>query len=228
MIEINLLPGTAKRAPRRKSSLGLTAFNKGGGGGGGGSGSPKFDRMGMLVIGGWVLGPLAVGWLFLGASARMDELSVAIEGAQADSARYAEIRAANDVLRARQDTIAQKLQIIQEIDASRYTWSHIMDEVSRALPQYTWLRNIAYVSTDAPIHKPSFRIEGRSGNTFALTQFMQSLEASPFIRGVTLVTTNQIVEQDKTLYSFMLDAYFEEPPPEVIQTVPLFGSQEGF
>lgn len=222
MIEINLLPGSPKRAPKRKAGLGLPAFNKPS------AGLPKFDRMAAFIVAAWVLGPVLVGWLYLGSGARMDQLTADIQGAQADSARYAEIRAANDILRARQDTIAQKLQIIQEIDASRFVWSHVMDEVSRALPQYTWLRTMNYVSSDAPINTPAFRIEGRAGSTFALTQFMQNLEASPFIRSVTLVTTNQVLEDNKSLYSFMLDAQFEEPPPEVIQTVPLFGTQEGY
>jgi Tfp pilus assembly protein PilN len=221
MIEINLLPGSPKRAPKRKAGIGLPAFNKP-------AGLPKFDRMGLFVVLGWLAGPLAAGWLFWSATQRMEQLSTSIEAAQADSARYAEVRKANDILRARQDTIAQKLQIIQEIDASRYTWSHIMDEVSRALPQYTWLRSVLYTASDGPMTKPSFRIDGRTGNTFALTQFMLNLEASPFLRGVTLVMTSQVVEQEKSLYSFMLDAQFEEPPPEVIQTVPLFGSQEGY
>ncbi len=222
MIEINLLPGSPKRASKRRMRS-LPAFNKPS------TGSlSKLDRMALFIVGGWVVGPALVGWLYLSSTQRMDELAVAIEGAQADSARYAQIRAANDILRARQDTIAQKLQIIQEIDASRFVWSHIMDEVSRALPPYTWLRNISYVSVDAPMNVPAFRIEGRTGNTFALTQFMQDLEASPFLRGVTLVTTDQIRENDKSVYSFTLDVRFEEPPPEVIQTVPLFGTQEGY
>lgn len=221
MIEINLLPGSAKHAPKRKG-LALPAFNKPS------AGLPKFDRMAAFIVAAWVLGPVVVGWLYLGSGARMDRLGTDIEAAQADSARYAEIRAANDILRARQDTIAQKLQIIQEIDASRFVWSHIMEELSRALPQYTWLTTINHLASDAPFHLPAFRIEGRAGNTFALTQFMQNLEASPFIRAVTLISTTQVQEDTKSLYSFMLDAQFEEPPPEVIQTVPLFGTREGY
>jgi Tfp pilus assembly protein PilN len=222
VIEINLLPGSTRRASGRKLSLALPSFNKPSG--------PKLrvDRLALLVVGGWVFGPLLIGWLFFGSVRQMDELEVAIEGARQDSARYAEILAANNILRARQDTIAQKLQIIQEIDASRYTWSHILDEISAALPQYTWLRNIFFVTNDSPLTAPRFTIEGRTGNTLALTQFMQNLEASPFLRTITLVTTDQVVEQDKSLYSFLLEAHFEQPPPEIITTVPLFSTQEGF
>lgn len=222
MIEINLLPGTTKRASGRKLNLALPSFNKPSGG------IPNVDRMTLLIVGGWLIGPLLVGWLFFGSARQLSDLEVAIEGARQDSVRYAEIRAANDLLRARQDTIAQKLQIIQEIDASRFTWAHILDEVSLSLPQYTWLSSMFYVTNDSPLTSPKFTIEGRTGNTLALTQFMQNLEASPFLRGITLVTTDQVVEQEKSVYAFRLEAHYQTPPPEAINTVPLFSAKEGF
>jgi len=221
VIEINLLPGTGKRSSRKKLSLGLSSAPRAA------KGSPV-DRWLLFIVLGWVAGPVLVGWLWLGSGQRIDELNTAIEGARLDSARYAELRKANAVLQARQDTIAQKLNIIQEIDAGRYVWSHVLDEVSRALPQYTWLSNVLYISSDAPMNLPRFTIEGRTGNTFALTQFMQNLEASPFLRAITLVTTDQVRDQDKTVYAFFLEGVFEEPPPDVIRSVPLFGAQEGF
>lgn len=221
MIEINLLPGTGKRSGRKKISLGLPARARS-------ASAPSVDRWLLFIVVAWIAGPVLVGWLYLGSQNRIGELDVAIEGARLDSARYAEMRKANAVLLARQDTIAQKLNIIQEIDAGRYVWSHILDEVSRALPQYTWLSNVLYISSDAPIHSPRFTIEGRTGNTLALTQFMNNLEASPFLRSITLVTTDQVPDQGRNVYAFFLEGQFEVPPPDAIRSVPLFGTQEGF
>jgi Tfp pilus assembly protein PilN len=221
VIEINLLPGTGKRSSRKKISLGLPTRVRS-------TSAPSVDRWLLFILVAWIAGPVLVGWLYLGANNRVAELDTAIEGARLDSARYAELRKANAVLQARQDTIAQKLNIIQEIDAGRYVWSHVLDEVSRALPQYTWLANVLYLSSDAPIHMPRFTIEGRTGNTIALTQFMNNLEASPFLRGITLVTTDQVRDQDRTVYAFFLEGQFEEPSPDAIRSIPLFGTQEGF
>ncbi len=174
-----------------------------------------------------MLSPALIGWLFFTSSGTRTELQVAIEGARLDSTRYAEIRAANAVLMARQDTIAQKLEIIQEIDAGRYTWAHIVDEVSRAVPQYTWLVNMVYVSQPLPLDAPKFVIDGRTGNTFALTQFMQDLEASPFVRNVRLLQTDQIRSPDnKLIYSFALEGEYQLPTPDLIRTVAIF-SREG-
>jgi Tfp pilus assembly protein PilN len=222
VIEINLLPGSSKRTARRMPKVGLPK------GVARRSGTPGFDRWTAVAVAAWIAGPLLVGWLFLSTGRRAADLETGIAAARADSVRYAEMRRANEVLLARQDTIAQKLQIIQEIDASRFIWAHIMDEISRALPQYTWLANVLFITSDRPLQEPRFSIEGRTGNTLALTQFMQNLEASPFLRAITLVTTNQIREQDKLIYSFFLEGRYEEPPPEAITTVPLFGPAEGF
>lgn len=214
MIEVNLLPGASRRPARRRSvrlPFSFSALGK----------LPGLDRWTLAVAGGWIVGPAAIVWLFLGASSRRDELNLRIEQAVQDSSRYATLIAAQEKLRARRDTIAQKLQIIQEIDAGRYIWAHILDEVNRALPDYTWLTRITHMDTGGTL--PEFQITGRTGNTFALTRFMKDLEASPFIHAVRLTTTELVkVEGDRLVYQFILLATYEEPSPELVEMVPLF------
>jgi Tfp pilus assembly protein PilN len=158
---------------------------------------------------------------------RTAELQVQIDEARADSARYADLIEQNESLRARGDSIAQRVQIIQQIDGDRYVWAHIMDEVARALPDYTWLTELLQVSLGNEVQ---FRITGRAGNTFALTQFMENLEASLFLRDVRLNSTDQIVEQlgegrlRRAVYEFVLEVVFDRPSPEFLETVPLLGT----
>ncbi len=183
----------------------------------------------------WVLGSTVVvvaaaavcGWWFTTVNSRTAEIQVQIEEARADSARYADLIQQNDALMARRDSIAQRVEIIQEIDGDRYIWPHIMDEVARALPDYTWLTEMLQVSLGDELQ---FRIIGRVGNTFALTQFGENLEASLFIRNVQLITTEQIVEEigesgiRRAVYQFTMEAMYERPSVEFLETVPLFGS----
>lgn len=220
MIQINLLPGSQKKGGgrrRRRAGTSAPALRlpalKGG--------------WSLFLVVAWIAGPVLIGWLFLGDRARAADLRVGIEAAQRDSALYAKEREANQALIARRDTIAQKLEIIQQIDAGRYNWAHIVDEVARSLPDHTWLVNVAYISNQASLDAPRFSITGRTGNTFALTRFMQQLEESPFIRSVRLITTTQVTEQEKILYSFVLEADYQQPSADVIETVPLFGAAGG-
>lgn len=221
MIEVNLLPGAPKRSKRRglpSFSLSLPSV----------SGLPRVDRIVAGLVAAWVLAPALVGWMWMGDRSRNAELDAAIQIAVEDSTRYAKLIAASERLQARRDTIAQKLQIIQEIDAERFVWSHLLDEVSGATPEYTWLRKI--VQLDTGIDEIAFEVHGQTGNNFALTRFMTQLEASPFVSSVKLTSMDlaqaSAEAKHELVYDFILQAAYEVPPADVIQTVPIFGEQD--
>lgn len=221
MIKINLLPGTARRSQRKLPSLASIRSKSSG------MRIPSLDGWLLFVAIAWLVGPLLTGWLYFGTRNRIADLEISIESARQDSARYAEMRAANAILLARQDSIAQKLEIIQEIDAGRFSWVHIMDEISRSLPRYTWLLNVKAKPVSTPLESPQFTLEGRTGNTFALVEFMQELEASPFLRSIRLRSSNQEREGEALVYAFVLEGEFQQAPPEMIETVPIFQGREG-
>lgn len=221
MIEINLLPGSAKRTKKRGvPKLGMPGplSNL--------KGLPKFDRSLALMAGGWAVGLLLFAWLFFGTRARKAELEEQITVAERDSMRLASIIESSKSMEARRNTVAEKLTIVQGIDAARYIWSHILDEAARSLPEHTWLEEVTYVVPDSTDKFPKFKVEGRTGNNFALTAYLQQLEASPFIRAVKLNSSELVREDQKLVYAFLLEAYFEEPPPDVLETTPLFTRAE--
>jgi Tfp pilus assembly protein PilN len=213
LIKVNLLPSGKRRVARRpRLSLRLPASG----------GLPKDPWT--LVSGVVVLGLVAAaGFLYFATGSRQGDLTVAIERAASDSARYADLIEKNSALIARRDSIAQRVAIIQEIDGDRYVWPHVMDEVARALPDHLWLTNLFQVSRGEELR---FRIFGRAGNNTALTQFMDNLASSLFIRNVTLISTEQVIEtaaqMSRVVHSFQLEAVFDRPPLELLETVPLF------
>ena len=214
MIEVNLLPGGKKRRPSK---------------GGGGLGKFSIPSLASLPSDTYtiaavvvVVGVLsALGWGYLGISARQEEVQLLLADALQDSANYADLIERNAVLAARRDSIAQKVDIIQEIDALRYVWPHLLDELARALPDYTWLTQVIQVSVGDVVE---FQVRGKAGNNRALTTFWRQLQESPFIRSVELVQTEQVVEPTGQLvYAFQLDCVYAPPPIEFIETIPLFG-----
>lgn len=221
MIEVNLLPGGRKRSSRGRGlslkGLSLPSFGRGGGGKLGVPGDPYV----LGAVGAGLVSVAVMAWLFLGVRSDREEVQVALSAAAADSARFASLIERAGQLTARRDSIGQRVAIIQQIDAGRYTWPHIMDEIARALPDYTWLREIMQVQSD-PLQ---IRINGRAGSNFAITNFMRNLEASRFFRGVTLERTEQAPsEEDPSdiVYVFELVMTFQPPPLEELETVPLF------
>lgn len=216
MLEINLVPGATRRSSRRR----LPRL----GGGGLSLKLPKADRAKLLMVGSVVLAAALIAFLHISTSARLDELRTEQQAAQRDSARFAQMKAQGDSLRQQETVISQKLAVIQEIDAGRYVWGHILDESSRALPPYVWLVNLTDAASDGEY--PRVRIEGRAGNYFALGRYIQQLNQSPFLRDVRLLSSSQTRADERTVYAFILELAYEEPPPDVIQTVPLFAATQ--
>jgi Tfp pilus assembly protein PilN len=221
LIEVNLLPGGKKRSGKgRGFSLSGLSFLKGGGGG------PSTDRYVLAAIGAGIVSLGLMGWLFFGTRSRHEDLQVSLDAATQDSARFADLIKRTTELTARRDSIAQRVEIIQKIDADRYVWPHIFDEVARALPDYTWLTGITQTGS-GPV---ALRITGEAGNMYAITTFMTNLEASPFLRGVALEHIEGVqskVDPLDIVQDFSLTMSYEAPPLDQLHTVPLFENGPG-
>ena len=96
------------------------------------------------------------------------------------------------------------------------------DELARALPDYTGLTEVTQTAT-GPI---TIRLVRQAGNNFALTVFMEQLEASAFLQGVTLIQSQQeFVGQggaQQVVSGFTLEVEYVQPAVEFLQTMPLF------
>ena len=138
IIQINLAPGSRKGA-RSSGALALTG---------------KIRSLAVNVRDPWLIGAAstvvvsvaAVGLLFTTQSARASELNQRLEVAVRDSTGQARFLDALHKLKAERDSVHRQVQIIRTIDDNRYNWAHILDEISRALPAYTWLTSIEQTS----------------------------------------------------------------------------------
>lgn len=213
MIEINLAPGAEAGRPskRRRASVSL----------------PTLPALGAdprtLGIGAGVLVLLlAIGYMVWNAGQRRTELEAQIRTETADSTRFATTIDLIQSLRARQDTIQQKIGVIREVDRRRYVWPHLLDEISAAVPPFTWLTEIASAEAqDTVLPGLTFTMQGNAGSTQSLTRFMKNLEDSPFVRDVTLVTSEQTEESGRAIHRFTLEAEYETPDESAIETVPI-------
>ena len=138
MLEINLLPGGARaKAKSAGPSIDFNAMFAG-----------LKGRMGDM----WTVGAIAAIVIAVGAGGYLywrqgHDRTVAeerLEKAKADSARYAKVVAQRNAAQARRDTLLRQVNLIKAIDDDRYIWPHILDEVSKALPQYTWVTIMGY------------------------------------------------------------------------------------
>lgn len=248
-IHVNLLPGGKKKG----KSAGGGSFNVG----------AAIAGLNDKVKDPWLLGSAcavvlsiaAVGVLFTSQQASASELEVRLEKAVADSTRYTSVLEARRKVTAERDSVYRQVQIIRTIDDNRYIWAHLLDEISGALPSFTWLTAVEQTSTPelppgaiAPVattgrggraaraaaaadsaapdsvvvNQPvEFRVIGQTVDMQALTLFMKDLENSPFVKNVMLVRSEIVVVEGKDLTEFQLDAEYEVPPIEMLDTEPL-------
>src|SRR3982751_4166487 len=266
MIEINLLPGDAKKRKKgaKTSSSARINFN------------PRQWLAGITekITDKYMLGAVAavgvsgalIVLLFISQTARAAMLESRETKAVKDSAQYSAVLNAKAKAEATRDSLYQQIAIIKSIDDSRYLWSHLMYEISNALPQYTWLREVTQTSqpksvamadtsakkasaaTDSANNAKSprqralekqvaqkarsdsllasakqvqFKIVGHTVDIQALTRFMKSLEASPFIQNVQLSRSDLVQTEGKEVTEFTLEAESQTPPPFAVKTVPL-------
>lgn len=236
MIEINLTPGASRKSKGRGVSFSLAGVM-----GGGGQSSFK-DPFLLGAIVSLIVAGGTVGMMHLTQSRTAGELAAREEQAVSDSIRFAAVLRQRRSAEAKRDSVLQQLTVIKAIDADRFIWPHVMDEVSRALPPYTWLKTLAVSSPQAPplgtgpapvpgdTTKPAapavpelakFRLVGNTVDIQALTRFMKLLEASPFIQNVQLARSEMALVEGKEVTEFTLDAMYERPDSSMIVTMPV-------
>ena len=218
MIEINLLPGA-----RRKR-------------GGKGLGGLKLPDVAGLVaavkdpwlaaaIAAWVIVLVIGGSLYVQRRSQVAALTPQLAAAKRDSVRLRGILTRRHQLMMRHDSLLAEIQVIRDIDRDRYVWPHILDAVAKAVPDYTWLDDLASSGAETDTSGAAFTVRGTTaGGAQAVTRFMRNLEDSPFVRGVTLVSSALVSEQGHDLTSFTLNARYQEPNPALQTMVPLAAS----
>lgn len=235
MIEINLTPGTSRKSKGRKAGLSLSGVV-------GDAQSSIKDPFLIAAIVSLVAAAGAVGMLHVTQASTASTLAAREEQAVADSARFAAVLRQRSQAEAKRDSVQKQLEVIRAIDADRFVWPHVMDEVSRALPPYTWLKTLAVLTPQAMVPgttpapapgdttKPAdpvtpelakFRLVGNTVDIQALTRFMKLLEASPFIQKVQLARSEMAMVEGKEVTEFTLEAQYERPDSSMIVTAPV-------
>lgn len=225
MIEINLLPGARKKkSGSAGASLNLGALL--------GELRGRFKDPWLLVaIGGVVVGAAATGVMWYLQDGQGKALSERERIAVQDSTRYAAVLAQRAAAEAQRDSILRQIAVISAIDGDRFIWPHIMDEIARAMPTYTWLRTVQQSAMSAAVAPEALaaggaptigiRVIAYTVDLQAVTLFMKDLEASPFIKNVTISSSESATLDGKDVHQFQLDMQYEKPDSSAIRTVPL-------
>ena len=221
MIEINLLPGKKKK----KAGAGLSM--------------PDFseivgkirDPLMIAAVGVWVIVLPVVGYTYFNESRNLADLNDEVDRVTVQARNFNTLIREKETLERLRDTLEVQLAAIREIDADRYIWPHIMEEVTKALPDFTWLNSLEFVpaaTPDAteeidPDYRPpvQFTIDGRTGDMGAYTRFLRNLGNSPWIGNVQAGATQTVIENDRPVIAFTITGTYQQADSAFIRTAPL-------
>jgi Tfp pilus assembly protein PilN len=225
MITVNLRPGSRKTKSGPSLAAGLAWFQ--------GLGSAVKDPLRLAAMVAWVVVIGFLGWSVLRTGSQLGELEPQVEQLRAEHARFQDFLAQKQKEEAVRDSIMAQVQTIRAVDAERFRWPHILDEVARALPAFTWLVDLSAATADprlagvtdtsrVPLAKPvEVQMTGRTVDIQGYTRFMRQLEDSPFLGNVMAVSANTVVEGGRAVTAFVLRATYTRPDAAQLRTVPV-------
>lgn len=189
MIRINLL--TSERRTAKAASKGFQA-------------GQKMMILGSLIL---VLVVAALGWRYWALGQQAARLDADIEAARREEARLQEILRQVKEFEARKAVLQARLDLIDQLRQGQNAPVHMIDQVSRALPDMTWLTNV--------VQQPdgyTMQIQGRCLTLTSLSDFIGNLEGSRyFIRPVEIVDSAVVPGDGKTpdLIQFTIRGTFQ-------------------
>ncbi len=235
MITVNLKPGQRrKRAGNPLKGLldNLSVFKE--------LSAKIKDPLLMGAVGAWVLVVAMLGLLYLNNLRQLYVLEPRLEQARSENRRFKAFLADKRRQEKIRDSLLAQITVIKSVDGDRYIWPHLLDEITKALPAYTWLTDLGVsapaAASGAAQNKPAgtkadsvpagpppaltFQINGRTIDIQAYTRFLRQLEASPWIMDVTPVSAMTVVEKERPVTAFTIRASYNRADSAYIRTAP--------
>ncbi len=210
MITINLKPGSKRAASGASLAGGMNALRS--------MRTRVKDPWPMAALVVVALTAIGLAWIGFGSAAKISSLEDELATARAENRRFKTFLVEKKRAEAAKDSVVLQIATIRSVDGDRYVWPHILDEVTRAVPPFTWLTEMAAVPQPAPLDSTSiapppvsFQIVGRTMDIQGFTRFMRQLEDSPWLRDVTVVSTTTEIDHGRAVTAFTVRAGYERP-----------------
>jgi type IV pilus assembly protein PilN len=163
----------------------------------------KLMVVGSLIL---VITLAALGWRYWALGQQAAQIEEDIAAAQREEARLQEILRQVEEFEARKVMLEARLALIDELRKGQNAPVHMIDQMSRALPDMTWLTNVTQAGY-------TLTIQGRCLTLTSLSDYIGNLEGSRyFIRPVEIVESTVVPGDGKTtpdLIAFTIRGTFQ-------------------
>jgi type IV pilus assembly protein PilN len=152
-----------------------------------------------------------IGWWFW--SLRQESIRVDEELVRAEAATR-QIRSVLEQVRkfeSQRALLQQRVTLIEQLRKGQYAPVHLLDEISKSLPDRLWLSELTQTGGD-------FAISGMTDSLTAVSDFVANLESTKWFKRPVEIIDSQVTPDAKAgdLVKFQIKAQFVDPtaPPE--------------
>ncbi len=191
MIRINLLAVEREKPKRRAGGLSV---------------GQKLTIACSVVL---VFTAVGIVWWFWYLQQEERRLDRDIAAAEQETMRLREVLSQVQKFETQRAQLQQRVALIEELRKGQTGPVHLLDEVSRALPDRLWLTQMNEDKKDGAL-----MIDGLTNSLSALSDFVANLEASGYFKRPVEIVNSQVQPQTE-LVRFTVKAMFEmlAPPP---------------
>ena len=163
-----------------------------------GEGESRTDDLAMLVVA--LLGVLIALGHFLVLRHQVNQKTAEVAEAQEEVDRLEPIIKEVEAFKQKKARLETKVEVISDLKANQQGPVQVMDRVSDALPQLTWL-------TRMEVNQNNLRLTGQAFNTNAIAQLIENLDRVPEFQEPVLRDTTQRSD----VYSFVIECQYLSP-----------------
>ncbi len=128
---------------------------------------------------------VSIGWWFWSLRTQSRQLDEQIARAEVEAQQLRSVLAQVQRFETEKARLQQRVTLIEQLRRGQTGPVHILDEVSKALPDRLWLVSMGQRAAD-------FTIEGRTTSLTALSDFVANLEASPWFKRPVEIIDSQV------------------------------------
>jgi len=149
---------------------------------------------------------LGIGWWFMSMRQQSAQIDADLMRAESEALQLRSVLAQVQKFEARKAQLTQRVNLIEQLRRGQTAPVHVLDEVSKSLPERVWLTEMKQTGAD-------FFLQGYAVSLPSVSDFVANLEATKwFIKPVELLDS-QVQSDSKTgdLVRFALKATLNNP-----------------
>jgi type IV pilus assembly protein PilN len=151
---------------------------------------------------------LGIGWWFLALRQRSAQIDRQISTAEAETAQLRTVLAQVQKFETRKAQLTQRVTLIEQLRKGQSAPVHVLDEVSKSLPDRLWLTDMRQSGED-------FTLSGFAASLPSLSDFVANLEATKWFKRPVEILDSQVQTDAKAgdLVRFSIRGTLNNPDP---------------